>query len=117
MCHKTLVAVDFMVIIFNGYYCRTSLCVLSSKKPKVSDMLHCRYINNLTSEEAELTRSLAYEIVRRQQRHMVVSPWALMAAVLMQSREGVSVRELPRETDWLKRQLVNLGAYVDWPGQ
>ena len=70
----------------------------------------------MTKEEAALTRSLAFEIVRKQQRHMVVSPWALMASVLMQSRDGVTVRQLVRETEWLKRQTVNLGAYVDWPG-
>ena len=76
-----------------------------------------RYINNLTGEEAELTRQLAFEIIRKQQKHMVISPWALMASVLMQSREGINLRELVRETDWLKRQVVNLGAYVDWPGE
>ena len=79
-------------------------------------MILFSYINNLTKEEAELTRHLAFEIVRKQQRHMVVSPWALIASVLMQSRDGISVRELVRETDWLKRQTVNVGAYVDWPG-
>ena len=59
---------------------------------------------------------LARRIVRRQQLHMVISPWVLMAAVLMQSREGILVRQLIKEVEWLKRQACNLGAYVNWPG-
>lgn len=75
------------------------------------------YINNLTKEEAELTTQLAFQIVREQQRHLVISPWAIMAAILMQSWEtGISVRQLVKESDWLKRQAANMGAYVDWPG-
>lgn len=76
----------------------------------------CRYINTLLPEEVELTRELAYDIVRRQQQHMVVSSWALMAAVLMQSRDGISVKQLVKEVEWLKRLGLNLGAYIDWPG-
>ena len=76
----------------------------------------CRYINDLTDDEQELTRQLAYHIVRRQQKHMVISPWALVATVLMQNRDGIPTRQLIRETEWLKRQASNLGAYVDWPG-
>jgi hypothetical protein len=75
-----------------------------------------RYINNLSDEEQELTRSLAFELVRQQQRHLVISPWSLICSVLMQSGDGITVRELVRETEWLKRQATNNGGYVDWPG-
>lgn len=76
-----------------------------------------RYINNLTDDERELTKDLVFEIIRKQQRHLVISPWALIAAVLMQSREGISIKQLIKETEWLKRQAVNNGGYVDWPGK
>ena len=62
-------------------------------------------------------RSLSSRIVHDQQRHLVISPWSLVAAVLMQSREGIVLSQLARETDWLKRQAANLGAYIDWPGE
>ena len=65
----------------------------------------------------KLIEDVAYEVVREHQRHTVVSPWALMATVLMQNREGMSVAQLVKETDWLKRQAQNYGAYVDWPGE
>jgi glycerone phosphate O-acyltransferase len=40
-----------------------------------------------------------------------------MAAILMQNWEtGITVKQLVKESDWLKRQAANLGAYVDWPG-
>jgi len=75
-----------------------------------------RYINNLNKDETRLIGDLVYEVVRRHQRHMVVSPWSLIATVLMQSRDGISIKQLIRESDWLKRQAQNFGAYVDWPG-
>lgn len=83
---------------------------------RVKHSLEPRYINSLMPEEVNLTRDLAFRIVREQQKHLMISPWSLMAAVLMQSREGISVKQLIKETDWLKRQASNFGAYVDWPG-
>jgi len=65
----------------------------------------------------KLINDLAFHIVKQQQRHLVISPWSLMAAILMQNREGISIRQLVKEADWLKRQAYNLGAYVDWPGE
>ena len=75
-----------------------------------------RYINSVNRDEMNLIQDLAVEVVRQHQRHMVVSPWAIMATVLIQNREGISVSQLIRESDWLKRQAQNYGAYVDWPG-
>lgn len=76
-----------------------------------------RYINSVSGDEMKLINDLAFHIVKQQQRHLVISPWSLMAAILMQNREGISVRQLVKEADWLKRQAYNLGAYVDWPGE
>jgi len=75
-----------------------------------------RYINSVNRDEMNLIQDVAFDVVRQHQRHMVVSPWALMATVLIQNREGISVLQLVKETDWLKRQAQNYGAYVDWPG-
>ena len=76
-----------------------------------------RYINNLQDPEQYLMKQLAYKLVRQQQAHMVISPWALMATVLMQNRDGIQLKLLLKEVDWLKRQAYNFGAYVDWPGR
>ena len=59
---------------------------------------------------------MGHHMVLTQQKHMVVSPWSLMASVLMQSQGGVSLRQLAKEVEWVKRQASNLGAYCDWPG-
>ena len=80
------------------------------------NLLPCRYINNLTDEETSLMKDLSHHMVLRQQQHLVISPWSLMATVLMQNRDGIPVKDLVKEVDWLKRQCYNLGAYVDWPG-
>ena len=75
-----------------------------------------RYINSLNQAETLLIHDLVFEVVRRHQRHVVISPWSLVATIFMQSRDGISVKQLVRESDWLKRQAQNFGAYVDWPG-
>lgn len=88
----------------------------NNKIDRVLHSLEPRYINSVNKSEMKLINDLAFHIVKQQQRHMVISPWSLMAAVLMQNREGISIRQLAKEADWLKRQAYNLGAYVDWPG-
>ena len=55
--------------------------------------------------------------MRRQQGHMIITPWALISTVLMQNRDGIPVKDLVREVEWLKRHGSNLGFYVDWPGR
>lgn len=77
---------------------------------------YCRYINRTTKEEKKLSQRLAYHVVRRHQQHAEISPWSLMAAVLMQSPEGITIKQLAREVDWLKRLASNLSAKIDWPG-
>lgn len=74
-----------------------------------------RYIVSLTHEEQDLIKMLGHHIVLIHQHSMVISPWSMVAAILMQSQQGVTVRELIREVDWVKRLASNLGAYIDWP--
>ena len=75
-----------------------------------------RYINSLNKAETLLIHDLVFDVVRHHQRHMVISPWSLIATIFTQSRDGISVKQLIKESDWLKRQAQNFGAYVDWPG-
>lgn len=79
-------------------------------------MLLSRYISSVSLEEQKLLVRLSYQILLCQQKYFVVSPWSLIAAVLMQNKEGISFKQLVKQVEWLKRQASNLGAYIDWPG-
>lgn len=48
-----------------------------------------RYIASLTNQEQDLIKHLGHHMVLTQQKHMVVSPWSMMAVVLMQDRKSV----------------------------
>uniref|UniRef100_A0A0B6ZSK3 Phospholipid/glycerol acyltransferase domain-containing protein n=2 Tax=Arion vulgaris TaxID=1028688 RepID=A0A0B6ZSK3_9EUPU len=74
-----------------------------------------RYIASLTNQEQDLIKHLGHHMILTHQKHMVVSPWSMMAVVLMQTQGGVSVRQLAKEVEWVKRQASNMGAYIDWP--
>ncbi|XP_013398318.1 dihydroxyacetone phosphate acyltransferase-like isoform X1 [Lingula anatina] len=86
------------------------------KIDRVQHSLAPRYIASLTSDEEKLMKELAYQVVLEQQKHMVISPWALVATVLIQNKDGIDLQQLVKEVEWLKRQTANLGGYVDWPG-
>lgn len=79
--------------------------------------IHFRYIASLSKEETELLKTLGYDVVMKHLKHMVISPWSLIASVLVQNKEGITVKQLTREVEWIKRQAFNLGAYIDWPGR
>lgn len=74
-----------------------------------------RYIASLSFQEQALLQNLSYEVTLLQLRNMAISPWSIIAAVLLQNLEGIPVKQLMKEVDWLKRQASNLGAYIDWP--
>ena len=76
-----------------------------------------RYIASLSFQEQALLQNLSYEVTLLQLRNMAISPWSIIAAVLLQNLEGIPVKQLMKEVDWLKRQASNLGAYIDWPGR
>ncbi|GAB1607511.1 glycerol-3-phosphate acyltransferase 1, mitochondrial-like [Argonauta hians] len=75
-----------------------------------------RYISNVSLDEQKLIMQLSYQVILNQQKYFVVSPWSMIAAVLMQNKEGISFKQLVKQVEWLKRQASNLGAYIDWPG-
>ncbi|XP_064601492.1 dihydroxyacetone phosphate acyltransferase-like [Liolophura sinensis] len=89
----------------------------AGKIDRISHSLAPRYIASLSADEQELVHKFGHHVVLAQLKHMVISPWALISAVLLQNKEGILVKQLVKEVEWLKRQASNLGAYIDWPGQ
>ncbi|XP_068609713.1 dihydroxyacetone phosphate acyltransferase [Brachionichthys hirsutus] len=64
---------------------------------------------------------LAHLMVRFQERGSLISPWSLMASVLLQapgpllSEEGLLWNQLTEKTLWLKKLALDLGARLNWP--
>lgn len=70
------------------------------------------------SEETQaFVNVVAHGMVRLQERGMVLSPWSLMALVLLQNPEGLNLDILTQRTAWLKGLALNFGALLDWPGK
>ncbi|XP_048842441.1 dihydroxyacetone phosphate acyltransferase [Brienomyrus brachyistius] len=59
----------------------------------------------------------AHLVLRLQQENMVLSPWSLMAIILMQNLGGIHLKLLTKQTVWLKWLVQDFGALVDWPVQ
>ncbi|XP_063044529.1 dihydroxyacetone phosphate acyltransferase-like isoform X2 [Engraulis encrasicolus] len=66
--------------------------------------------------EEAFVRVLAHEVVRLQERGMVVSPWSLVALILLQNPEGLDLDMLTKRTTWLRDLVLKFGAHLDWPG-
>ena len=79
-------------------------------------LLGCRFMSNITDQEMKLVERIGYAIIWQQQKCMVLSVWSLIAAVLLQHRNGISVPDLTQTIRWLKKHANNVGAYIDWPG-
>ncbi|XP_030637450.1 dihydroxyacetone phosphate acyltransferase [Chanos chanos] len=60
---------------------------------------------------------VAQRVVRLQEQGMVLSPWSLMALVLIQYPEGLDWDLLTQKTLWLKGLALCYGARLDWPEQ
>lgn len=58
----------------------------------------------------------AHLVLRLQQENMVLSPWSLMATILMQNLGGINLKLLTKQAVWLKGLVLEFGALVDWPG-
>ncbi|XP_070705394.1 dihydroxyacetone phosphate acyltransferase [Pempheris klunzingeri] len=76
------------------------------------------------SAEAQACVSwLAHLIVRFQEEGSLISPWSLMACLLLQApttvltKEGLPWHELTEKTLWLRRLARDFGARLNWPGQ
>lgn len=71
-----------------------------------------------SSEEPQAFVSVvAHGIIRLQERGMVISPWSLMAIILLQSPGGLGLDALTQRTAWLRELVLKFGAHLDWPGK
>ncbi|KAG7461107.1 hypothetical protein MATL_G00206480 [Megalops atlanticus] len=69
------------------------------------------------SEDCQaFVNTTAHTIVRLQEENMVLSPWSLMATILMQNLGGMDWDSLAQQTEWLKELALGFGAHLDWPG-
>jgi len=78
--------------------------------------LEPRFMINITDEEEALVSEIGHAVIWQQQKHMVLSVWCLIATVLLQHRDGITISDLTETVRWLKRHANNVGAYIDWPG-
>ncbi|XP_048105785.1 dihydroxyacetone phosphate acyltransferase-like isoform X1 [Alosa alosa] len=70
------------------------------------------------SEETQAFVSMvAHGVVRLQERGVVLSPWSLMALVLLQNYGGLALDSLAQRTAWLRGLALKFGALLDWPAQ
>ncbi|KAI3364375.1 hypothetical protein L3Q82_011175, partial [Scortum barcoo] len=75
------------------------------------------------SAEAQACVSwLAHLMVRIQEEGSLISPWSLMACLLLQApaaltTEGLLWHQLTEKTLWLRKLALDFGARLNWPGQ
>ncbi|TMS12520.1 Dihydroxyacetone phosphate acyltransferase [Larimichthys crocea] len=75
------------------------------------------------AETQDCVNWLAHLMVRIQEEGSVVSPWSLMACLLLQtpitvlSQEGLLWHQLTEKTLWLRKLALDFGALLNWPGQ
>ncbi|XP_071775102.1 dihydroxyacetone phosphate acyltransferase isoform X1 [Centroberyx gerrardi] len=66
---------------------------------------------------------LAHLVVRVQEGGSVLSPWSLMACLLLQIpttsliEDGLAWDQLTQKTLWLRKLALGFGAHLNWPGQ
>uniref|UniRef100_A0A8C9VX98 Glyceronephosphate O-acyltransferase n=1 Tax=Scleropages formosus TaxID=113540 RepID=A0A8C9VX98_SCLFO len=76
-----------------------------------------RHIPRRPSQETQaFVNETAYRLVRLQEENMVLRPWVLVAALLLQNPDGVDMERLVEQTSWLRGLAVSFGAFLDWPG-
>ncbi|KAJ8396195.1 hypothetical protein AAFF_G00020620 [Aldrovandia affinis] len=75
-----------------------------------------RHIPAKPSEDAlDFVSDTAYRLVRKQEENMVLRPWVLIAAILMQNLDGMDSALLTEQTAWLRGLARAFGAFLDWP--
>uniref|UniRef100_A0A8C9VUS7 Glyceronephosphate O-acyltransferase n=1 Tax=Scleropages formosus TaxID=113540 RepID=A0A8C9VUS7_SCLFO len=75
-----------------------------------------RHIPRRPSQETQaFVNETAYRLVRLQEENMVLRPWVLVAALLLQNPDGVDMERLVEQTSWLRGLAVSFGAFLDWP--
>lgn len=90
---------------------------LSLSNPSPLTLNH-RDLPQKPSEEIQAFVSVvAHGMVRLQERDTVLSPWSLMALILLQNPEGLALVTLTQRTAWLRGLVLKFGAHLDWPGK
>ncbi|XP_066472693.1 dihydroxyacetone phosphate acyltransferase isoform X2 [Tiliqua scincoides] len=75
-----------------------------------------RHIPQKPSEEIQkLVSDVAYKVELLQIENMVLSPWILIAAVLLQNLPAIDFELLVEKTLWLKGLTQAFGGFLDWP--
>ncbi|XP_047674336.1 dihydroxyacetone phosphate acyltransferase isoform X2 [Tachysurus fulvidraco] len=72
---------------------------------------------NLSSELQDFVGDVAHLLVQLQEGSLVLSPWSLMALILLQNPDGVDWNTFTHKTLNLRTLAVQLGAQIDWPAQ
>ncbi|XP_062980477.1 dihydroxyacetone phosphate acyltransferase [Elgaria multicarinata webbii] len=75
-----------------------------------------RHIPQKPSEEIqEFVSNVAYKMELLQIENMVLSPWVLISAVLLQNLPAIDFELLVEKTLWLKGLTQAFGGFLDWP--
>ncbi|XP_032398394.1 dihydroxyacetone phosphate acyltransferase [Etheostoma spectabile] len=76
-----------------------------------------------SAETQACVSGLANLMVRIQEEGSLISPWSLMACLLLQApttvltQEGLLWRQFTEKTLWLRKLALDFGARLNWPGQ
>lgn len=74
-----------------------------------------------TAQEQACVSWIAHQVVRLQEEGSLVSPWSLMACVLLQAPatvltgDGLAWHHLTEKTLWLRKLALDFGALLKWP--
>ncbi|KAG7331802.1 hypothetical protein KOW79_005771 [Hemibagrus wyckioides] len=71
----------------------------------------------LSAELQDFVGEVAHLLVLLQERSLVLSPWSLMALILLQNPDGVDWNTFTHKTLRLRTLAAQLGARIDWPAQ
>lgn len=76
-----------------------------------------RHIPQKPSEEIQkFVTDVAYKIELLQIENMVLNPWMLISAILLQNFPAIDFELLVEKTLWLKNLTQLFGGFLDWPG-
>nr|XP_015194544.1 PREDICTED: dihydroxyacetone phosphate acyltransferase-like [Lepisosteus oculatus] len=75
-----------------------------------------RDLPRMPSEDTQVfVNETAHRIVHLQEEKQVLSPWFLIATILMQNLRGIEFSLLIEKTVWLGNLVQTFGAVLDWP--
>uniref|UniRef100_A0A8D0EAG4 Dihydroxyacetone phosphate acyltransferase n=1 Tax=Salvator merianae TaxID=96440 RepID=A0A8D0EAG4_SALMN len=75
-----------------------------------------RHIPQRPSEEIQgFVTDVAYKMELLQIENMILSPWILISAVLLQNLPAIDFELLVEKTLWLKGLTQTFGGFLDWP--